>query len=59
MTPPMASTLLGNLLVFARVLRDDGLAVRTNATFDAARALADIGVRRRNDVRDALRSVLR
>jgi uncharacterized protein with von Willebrand factor type A (vWA) domain len=53
----MASAFFGNLLVFARVLRNAGLAVRTNATPDAAAALADVGVRNKADVRAALRSV--
>jgi hypothetical protein len=54
---PVASPLLGNLLVFARVLRTAGLRIRASAVPDAILALGDVGVRRHVDVRDALRSV--
>jgi len=53
----MTPALLGNLLVFARVLRTAGLAVRANAVPDAALALCDVGLQRRDDVRHTLRCI--
>jgi hypothetical protein len=54
----MSESLLGNLLVFARTLRAAGVAVRAGGVQDAVRALADVGITNRRDVRDALRAVL-
>src|SRR5579864_1114558 len=54
----MPGALLGNLLVFARMLRASGVSVRASGLPDAVRALDVVGVRRRADVRDALRAVL-
>jgi hypothetical protein len=54
----MPETLLANLLVFARALRAGGVAVRAGGVPDAVQALAEVGIRRKNDVRDALRTVL-
>jgi uncharacterized protein len=54
----MSEGLLPNLLVFARTLRTAGVSVRAGGVADAVRALAAIGVARRRDVRDALRTVL-
>jgi uncharacterized protein len=50
--------LLANLVVFARVLRAAGVSVRAAGVPDAVRALDEIGVKRRRDVCDALRTVL-
>lgn len=47
-----------NLVLFVRALRAQGVAVRADAALDAIRALAHVGIRRRDDVRDALRAVL-
>jgi uncharacterized protein with von Willebrand factor type A (vWA) domain len=54
----MPEGLLSNLLVFARALRTAGVSVRAGGVADAARALAVIGIERRRDVREALRTVL-
>src|SRR5436190_13058050 len=54
----MSEGLLPNLLVFARALRTAGVSVRAGGVADAVRALAIVGVARRRDVRDALRTVL-
>jgi hypothetical protein len=54
----MPETLLANLLVFARTLRAGGVAVRAGGVPDAVLALAEVGVRQKGDVRDALRTVL-
>jgi uncharacterized protein with von Willebrand factor type A (vWA) domain len=53
----MPRTLFANLLIFSRTLRAAGVTVRAGAVADAAEALADIGIGRRGDVRDALRTV--
>jgi uncharacterized protein with von Willebrand factor type A (vWA) domain len=50
--------LLGNLLIFARALRAAGAAVRAGGVPDGIRALAEVGLTDRRDVRDALRAVL-
>ncbi len=47
-----------HLVLFVRTLRVQGVSVRAGGTLDAARALDLVGVRRRDDVRDALRAVL-
>jgi uncharacterized protein with von Willebrand factor type A (vWA) domain len=47
-----------NLMLFVRTLRAQGVPVPADATLDAIRALEHVGIRRRNDVRDALRAVL-
>jgi uncharacterized protein with von Willebrand factor type A (vWA) domain len=54
----MSEGLLPNLLVFARALRTAGVGVRAGGVTDAVRALAIVGVARRRDVRDTLRTVL-
>ncbi|HEY7170709.1 MAG TPA: VWA domain-containing protein [Vicinamibacterales bacterium] len=54
----MSEGLLPNLLVFARALRTAGVSVRAGGVADAVRALAIVGVARRRDVRDTLRTVL-
>ncbi|HEV3061426.1 MAG TPA: VWA domain-containing protein [Vicinamibacterales bacterium] len=54
----MPGALLGNLLVFARMLRASGVSVRASGVPDAVRALDIVGVKRKADVRDALRAVL-
>lgn len=54
----MAERILMNLIVFARMLRSAGIAVRAGGIPDAVGALEDIGFRRRRDVRDLLRAVL-
>src|SRR3954452_8708091 len=54
----MSEGLLPNLLVFERALRTAGVSVRAGGVADAVRALAIVGVARRRDVRDALRTVL-
>jgi uncharacterized protein with von Willebrand factor type A (vWA) domain len=51
-------SLLANLLIFARALRAGGIAVRAGGVPDAIQALADVGIARKSDVRDALRTVL-
>src|SRR5690242_8683238 len=50
--------LLPNLLLFARALRTAGVPVRAGGAADAARALDGIGIARRSDVREAMRTVL-
>jgi uncharacterized protein len=52
------AALLPNLLVFGRVLRRAGLAVPGAGMLDAVRALDHVGVARRADVQQALRTVL-
>ena len=52
------SCLLDNLVQFARLLRSAGLAVPGGGTIDAARAAQLVGMRRRDDLRFALRCVL-
>jgi uncharacterized protein with von Willebrand factor type A (vWA) domain len=54
----MPEGLLPNLLVFARALRTAGVGVRAGGVADAVRALGMVGVERRRDVREALRTVL-
>ncbi len=54
----MPESLLANLLVFARTLRAAGIAVRAGGVPDAIRALGDVGISNRRDVRAALRAVL-
>src|SRR5437867_11996904 len=54
----MQHKLLANLLVFARTLRASGVSVRASGVPDAVRALDEVGVTRKRDVRDALRAVL-
>jgi uncharacterized protein with von Willebrand factor type A (vWA) domain len=54
----MPQELLANLLVFARTLRAAGIPVRAGGVPDAVRALDVVGVRKRSDLRDALRAVL-
>jgi uncharacterized protein with von Willebrand factor type A (vWA) domain len=53
----MVSTLVANLVIFARLLRTAGLTVRAGGLSDAIEALGDVGIRRRSDVRDTLRTV--
>ena len=50
--------LLDNLLLFGRLLRRLGLDVHTGRMLDAISVLEDIGVRRKADVRAALRTLL-
>jgi uncharacterized protein len=52
------SHIVEHLLRFVRSLRDEGIAVPAAASIDAVQALDLIGIRRRGDVRDALRAVL-
>ncbi|HEX7140713.1 MAG TPA: VWA domain-containing protein [Vicinamibacterales bacterium] len=54
----MPDELLGNLLIFTRTLRAAGVSVRAGGLPDAVRALDLVGLRRKTDVRDALRAVL-
>lgn len=54
----MPERLVANLILFNRALRAVGVAVRAGAVPDALRALGEIGITRRHDVRDALRTVL-
>lgn len=54
----MADALLSNILLFGRVLRGAGLDVHLGRIVDAAPALGHVGVRRRADVRAALRALL-
>src|SRR5262245_61750359 len=54
----MAHELVANLPVFARTLRAAGVAVRASRVPDAVAALDTVGVTRKGDVRDALRTVL-
>src|SRR4029450_10661253 len=56
-TALMSQALLANLIVFARTLRASGLSVRASGVPDAVRALAEVGIGRKADVRDALRPV--
>jgi uncharacterized protein with von Willebrand factor type A (vWA) domain len=50
--------LVSNLLLFARVLREAGLDVHTGRVLDAVSALDWVGIRRRDDVRVTLKSLL-
>jgi len=50
--------LAGNILLFCRTLRKAGLPVGTGQVIDALNAVASLGVERREDFRQALRSVL-
>lgn len=50
--------LLDNLLLFGRLLRRLGLDVHTGRMLDAVRVLEDVGIRRKADVRAALRTLL-
>ena len=50
--------ILGNLLLFGRLLRRLGLDVHVGRMLDAIRVLEDIGLERRGDVRAALRTLL-
>ncbi|HLU06335.1 MAG TPA: VWA domain-containing protein [Woeseiaceae bacterium] len=52
------SQLAGNLVLFCRTLRRAGLPVGTGQVIDALNAVAAVGVERRQDLRQALRSVL-
>jgi uncharacterized protein with von Willebrand factor type A (vWA) domain len=52
------SHIVDHLLRFVRSLRDEGISVSAAASLDALQALDLIGIRRRSDVRDALRAVL-
>jgi uncharacterized protein len=52
------SDIVEHLLRFVRSLREEGVAVPAAASIGALQALDLIGIRRRSDVRDALRSVL-
>ena len=52
------SHIVKHLLRFVRSLREEGVAVPAAASIDALQALDVIGIRRRSDVRDALRTVL-
>jgi uncharacterized protein with von Willebrand factor type A (vWA) domain len=54
----MPASLLANLLIFARTLRAADVVVRAGGVPDAVRALADVGIRSKSDVRDVLRAVL-
>ena len=54
----MPQAFLANLIVFARTLRASGVSVRASAVSDAVRALTVVGIGRKADVRDALRTVL-
>src|SRR5512134_3976200 len=53
----MPATFVANLLIFARMLRSAGLTVRAGGLADAIEALGDIGIERKRDVRDTLRTV--
>src|SRR4029450_4716795 len=55
---PSVSHIVKHLLRFVRSLREEGIAVPAAASIDALQALDLIGIRRRSDVRDALRTVL-
>ncbi|MCY4581869.1 MAG: hypothetical protein OXE50_03570, partial [Chloroflexi bacterium] len=50
--------ILGNLLLFGRLLRRLGLDVHVGRMLDAIRVLEDIGLEHRGDVRAALRTLL-
>jgi uncharacterized protein with von Willebrand factor type A (vWA) domain len=50
--------LAANVLLFGRLLRAAGMEVHHGRLIDATRALALVGVRRRDDVRAALRALL-
>lgn len=49
---------LNNLLLFGRLLRRLGLDVHTGRMLDAIQVLEDIGIRRRMEVRSALRTLM-
>lgn len=54
----MGEQLVANLVIFVRMLRAAGLAVRQGGLTDALAALSDVGIERRADVHHALRAVL-
>src|SRR5262245_57221282 len=54
----MTSSLLPNIVVFARMLRAAGVRVRAGGVADAVRALDEVGVTSHRDVHDALRAVM-
>ena len=58
MASPAEGQILQNLLLFGRLLRRLGLDVHAGRMLDAVRVLEDVGLRRRADVRDALRTLL-
>lgn len=55
---PLHGSLLANLVLFGRLLRRAGLDVHTGRLMDAVRALAFVDLRRREDVRHALRALM-
>ncbi|MGH8823876.1 MAG: VWA domain-containing protein [Jiangellaceae bacterium] len=57
-TSGVPSTVLGPVLALARRLRAGGLPVSTGESIDAVRALAQVDLGRRRQVRDALRASL-
>jgi uncharacterized protein with von Willebrand factor type A (vWA) domain len=54
----MAGHLVANLVIFVRTLRAAGVQVRQGGVPDALVALDELGIRRKRDVHDALRTVL-
>ena len=55
---PQSGHLLHNLLLFGRVLRGLGLDVHAGSMLDAVDSLELIGIRRKRDFREALRTVI-
>ena len=58
MASELGGNFLNNLLLFGRLLRRLGLDVHTGRMLDAIRVLEDIGIRRRMEVRSALRTLM-
>ena len=58
MANEVGGNFLNNLLLFGRLLRRLGLDVHTGRMLDAIRVLEDIGMRRRMEVRSALRTLM-
>ena len=58
MASDVGGNFLDNLLLFGRLLRRLGLDVHTGRMLDAIRVLEDIGIRRRMEVRSALRTLM-
>src|SRR5262245_12022443 len=54
----MSSSLLANLVIFARLLRQLGIAIGTTQVCDLPAALSEIDISKRQQVKDAARCLL-
>ena len=57
LSPPLATSLADHIVAFGRVLRRAGLGIGSHQIMDAVRAVEVVGVRREDDVYQALFSV--